>query len=355
MERFIKIVEQKKDEKVGTVHVEAFNKLKTYVDERKNVIVCGPSGVGKSHMITQLVENPIYIEKKTPLEYIEEICGVVVIEDYDAEPLTYKNIIDHVAEHGSPSGHSIIMTSTSVYLLPNFETIILKPLTIEQLLSIDDREGSLVAAEKSGGSIRSYMHHLENYDSMDTFMTSKDYITSVLCDTKPFKWHGTVGEHGHIWDAIHENYIDSKGVDFVRAIDAISTADVFDGVIYDGHWELLPYFIHLGIQAPKAALGKQLKPDKIRSGSAWTKFGNYKMRLKKYNDIRTKSYGKLNIEELCLLKKYAELGRYDKLLEYDLTPQDFDVMNHLAIATKLKQRDVTNIKRGLKNAIEARN
>jgi hypothetical protein len=57
---------------------------------------------------------------------------------------------------------------------------------------------------------------------------------------------------------------------------------------------------------------------------------------------------------LCLLKRYAELGRYDRLLDYDITPQDFDVMNHLATTSKLKQRDVTNIKKGLKHAIQRR-
>jgi hypothetical protein len=354
MDRFIKIVEQKKDEKVNTVHVEAYEKLKRCIDENKNVIVCGPSGVGKTHLLEQVVADPIRIEKKTPLIYIQEMRNVLLIEDYDAEPLVYKNIVDHVVEHGSPTGASVLMSSTSVYLLPNFETIILKPLTTEQLMSIDNRDGSITAAEKSNGSIRSYLHYLDNYDSMDAFVTSKEYITSVLCDTKPFNWCSSIGEHGHVWDAMHENYIESKGVDVIRAIHGISWADVMDGVIYDGYWELLPYFIHLGIETPKSALGKPLVPEKVRSGSAWTKFGNYKMRLKKYSDIRTKTAGKLNIEELCLLKRYAEFGRYEKLLEYGLTPQDFDVMNHLAIASKLKQRDVTNIKKGLKNAIEAR-
>jgi hypothetical protein len=354
MDRFIKIAEQKKDVKVDTIHLEACEKLKKCVDENKNVIVCGPSGVGKTHLVEQVVKDPIRIEKKTPLTYIEEMQSTILIEDYDAEPLLYKNIVDHVIDHGSPTGRPVVITSVSVYFLPNFETIILKSATIDQLLSIEDREGSVNAAKRSGGSIRSYLHYLNKYDSIDNFVTSKEYITSILCDTEPFSWNETVSEHGHVWDAMHENYIDSKGVDVVRAIQSISWADVMDGVIYDGHWELLPYFIHIGIHSPKASLGKPLKPEKVRSGSAWTKFGNYKMRLKKYNDIRTKTSRNLNIEELCLLKKYAEFGRYEKLLEYGLTPQDFDVMNHLAIATKLKQRDVTNIKKGLKNATEAR-
>jgi hypothetical protein len=40
------------------------------------------------------------------------------------------------------------------------------------------------------------------------------------------------------------------------------------------------------------------------------------------------------------------------MVEYNLSPQDFDVINHLAVGSKLKQRDVTKVKKALKNAIE---
>lgn len=350
MDRFIKIVEQKKDAPKNTIHVEACETIKRLISENKNVFICGPIGCGKSYLLRQAIDpdSVIWLEKKTD---ISEMQSIICIEDYDAEPLLYKAIIDTVSEKGSPTGRSVIVTASSVYMLPNFETVIIKPATVEQLMSIHSNER---AAIRANGSIRNFMNYIDEYDDIDKFQTPKEYVASVLCETKPFEWNRTLSEHGHIWDTIHENYVDSKGVDITRAIHGISWADVFDGVIYEGHWELLPYFIHTGIQAPKSALGKPLDPKKIRSGSSWTKFGNYKMRLRKFNEIRNKTHGKLNIEELCLLKRYAELGRYEKLLEYGLTPQDFDVMNHLAIASKLKQRDVTNIKKGLKNAIENR-
>ena len=37
--------------------------------------------------------------------------------------------------------------------------------------------------------------------------------------------------------------------------------------------------------------------------------------------------------------------------KYNLTPQDFDVMNHLGIQNKLKQREVTKIKKLIKEEI----
>jgi hypothetical protein len=94
--------------------------------------------------------------------------------------------------------------------------------------------------------------------------------------------------------------------------------------------------------------------DKIRPGSSWTKYGNYKMRSQKFRDIQRRCGTQLDIDALGLLKRYAEVGDIEPMVEYGLTPQDFDVMNHLAVGNKLKQRDVTRVKKALKNAIEQR-
>ena len=356
MDRFITIVPQKKNVAETTVHVDAFERLKRLVSERKNVFICGPTGTGKTHLLREVMDGraSIEIHTKTTVEYLEDTRVPIVIEDYDAEPLLYKNLVDQVVEHGTVNGRSMIVTSISAYLLPNFETVFVRPLTPEQLLSIRSGPGAAEAAAKANGSIRNFFHHLENYDDTDTFKTSKEYVKDILCTEEPFPWFDTLPEHGHVCDTLQENYPDSKGADIIRIADSLSESDVIDTHVYNGQWSLLPYYIHHGIRVPKAFLGKPLDPGKIRSGSAWTKFGNYKMRFKKYNEIRRKSGNRLGVEEMCLLKRYAELGRYDRLLDYDLTPQDFDVMNHLATTSKLKQRDVTNVKKGLKHAIERR-
>ena len=112
----------------------------------------------------------------------------------------------------------------------------------------------------------------------------------------------------------------------------------------------MPYFVLNSLTIPKSALGEPLQKDKIRPGSCWTKFGNYKMRKQKYEEIRKKSRMGLGVEELCLLKKYAENGDLEPLMNYKITPQDFDVINHLAVGNGLKSRDVTKVKKALKDA-----
>jgi hypothetical protein len=76
------------------------------------------------------------------------------------------------------------------------------------------------------------------------------------------------------------------------------------------------------------------------------------MRKQKCEEIKKKSRMGLGIEELCLLKKYAESGDLEPLVEYKISPQDFDVINHLAVGNGLKSRDVTRVKKALKNVYE---
>ena len=78
------------------------------------------------------------------------------------------------------------------------------------------------------------------------------------------------------------------------------------------------------------------------------------MRKQKFEEIKKKSRLGLGVEELCLLKNYAEKGNLSQLIDYKITPQDFDVINHLAVGNNLKSRDVTKVKKALKNVYEGR-
>ena len=81
-----------------------------------------------------------------------------------------------------------------------------------------------------------------------------------------------------------------------------------------GDWNLMPYFILHSLTIPKSALGAPLRKSKIRPGRCWTKFRNFKMRQHKVEDIQKKSRLGLGVEELCLLKRYAEIGELEPLV-----------------------------------------
>jgi hypothetical protein len=240
-------------------------------------------------------------------------------------------------------------------MFPNFETVFIPKHKPEVLMTLVEKDGNDVydAAVRSLGNIRNFLSYIDGYDEIDDFQTPKEFIADVLSDPNPIKIRDSIAEHGHIWDIFQENYIDSKGVDIIRCSDAFSMADVIDNLIYQsGNWTLMPYFVLYALTIPKTSLGQPLEKNKIRPGSCWTKLGNYKMRKQKFSEIRRKSRMGLGVEELCLLKKYAEKGDLEPLLHYKITPQDFDVINHLAVGNGLKSKDVTRVKKALKNAYD---
>jgi hypothetical protein len=362
MDSFIKVIEQKKDPIVTTIHTKQIELVRRYIRERKNVFICGPLGVGKTYILEAALEAFNHVEllpehmksKSLFLPFIKPSTKHVFIENYDP---VFKPIIEKVADGDRISRGSLLVTTTSMCMYPNFETVFIPKHKPEILKTLTDKSGPEVdnAAIRSQGNIRNFFTYLEGYDDMDDFKTPKEFISEILTEPGSLQIYDRVSEHGHLWDVFQENYLNSKGVDVQKATNAFSDADVYDTKMYScGDWHLMPYFVLNALTIPKTALGEPLDKDKIRPGSCWTKFGNYKMRKYKYDDIRRKSRMGLSIEEMGLLKTYAENGDLEPLLEYGITPQDFDVINHLAVGNGLKSSDVTRVKKALKNAYDGR-
>jgi|TARA_B110000914_G_scaffold208686_1_gene206345 hypothetical protein len=362
MDSFIKIVEQKKSPVVTTIHTKQIELIRRYISEGKNVFICGPIGVGKTFILDTVLEGtnniellPHHLKKDSHfLPFIKPSKKHVYIDNYDT---TFKSIIEQVSDGNKLTRGCLLVTTTTMCMFPNFETVMVPRHSPDVLMTLVDDRGNdtYMAAIRSEGNIRNFFTYMEGYNDMDNFKTPKEFIIDILSNPDPIEIHDSIPEHGHIWDIFQENYIDSKGVDLLKCTNAFSMADVFDNCIYQsGNWHLMPYFVLYALTIPKSVLGSPLDKNNIRPGSCWTKLGNYKMRKQKYSEIRIKSRMGLGIEELCLLKKYAESGDLEPLLEYKITPQDFDVINHLAVGNGLKSKDVTRVKKALKNAYDRR-
>lgn len=360
MDSFITVIEQKKDPTVTTIHTKQIDIIRKHIERGKNVFICGASGVGKTYVLNAVLRGLSHVEllpehlksKCLFLPFIKPSCKHVFIEDYD--PI-FKPIIEQVSDGNRLSRGSLLVTTKTMCMYPNFETVFIPKHKPDVLMTLTDDRGANVesAAHRCKGNIRNFFAYLEGYDEIDDFKTPKEFIADILSDPTPIPIHDSISEHGHLWDIFQENYLNSKGVDVVTTSSSFSDADYYDTHIYSsGSWFLMPYFVLHALTIPKRNLGEALVKDKIRPGSCWTKLGNYKMRKQKYEEIRKKSRTGLGVEELCLIKNYAEKGDLSKLVEYKITPQDFDVINHLAVGNGLKSRDVTRIKKALKNVYE---
>lgn len=350
------------DNHVTTIHCNKIELIKKYIQNGKNVFICGPSGVGKTYIRKKVLENLNHVEllgehlksKSHFLPFIKPSTKHVFIEDYD---YIFKSIIEQVSDGDRLTRGSLIVTSNSMCMYPNFETIFINKHSPQTMMTLTDNTESYVynAAIRSNGNIRDFFTFIDGYDDKDTFKTAKEFISDILCNDEPNKIYDSISEHGHIWDVFFENYIDSSGTDIVATTNSFSLTDIFDSHIFSsGNWNLMPYFVINALTIPKYFLGENLIKEKIRPGSCWTKLGNYKMRKQKFDEIKKKSRLGLGIEELGLLKQYAEKGDLSNLIEYGITPQDFDVINHLAVGKGLKAREVSRIKKNLKNVYEGR-
>jgi broad-specificity NMP kinase len=362
MDSFIKIIEQKKEEPVDTLHTKQIELLKKYIRDRKNVMICGASGVGKTYILQCVLNETNSVEilkehlssKSHFLTFIKGAPKHAFIENYDSD---FKKLVESVSDGNKLTRGSLIVTSTTMCMYPNFEVIFIPKHKPDRLLKLVNERSDQVtqAAELANGNIRNFFSYLDGGDEVDKFKTSKEFITDILCDDTPGIIYDRIEEHGHVWDVFQDNYLYSKDVDYTKVAQSFSDADIVDGYIYStGNWHLIPYFCLSAVSIPKFCMKQKLNRDNIKPGSCWTKYGNYRMRLKNLTAIRQKTHHDMSIDHLCLLKRYAENDQLEPMLHYGLTPQDFDVMNHLAVGNKLKQRDVTRVKKALKNAIAER-
>lgn len=360
MDSFIKIIPQKKQRPL-TLHTKEIQLLEKYVSGGKNVFVCGPSGRGKSFVASDVIIDKNVIELQADTLQKNQITfqdvlrsnSIVLLDGYDTSVHWQKQIIDYASNNGSCVKNSLIVTSTSVHVLPNFELIIIPRRTPDEIVSLlSDDPRSRLAAEKCDGNIFNFFDYVHNSDEKDIFKTSKDVITDILCSTGTFDISQTLHEHGHVCDVIHGNYLDSENHSTVEIIDSLSHADIYDTKIYKtGDWDLMPYYALNAAAIPKMYMGKPLQANTIKAGSSWTKYGNYKMRMNKLKCIQSRNTTHLSVDELSVIRQYMSKGQFDLALYYKLTPGDFDIMNHLALGNKHKPNEVMKVKKNMRSLI----
>ena len=141
MDSFIKIIEQKKDEPVDTLHTKQIELLKRYIQEKKNVFICGASGVGKTFVLKSVLNdyNSVEVErdhlksKSLFLTFIKTSSKHTYIDDYDSD---FKSLIEKVSDGDRVSRGAFVVTSTNMCMFPNFETIFIPKHKPDKLLTL---------------------------------------------------------------------------------------------------------------------------------------------------------------------------------------------------------------------------
>lgn len=334
MDAYVTFISEKKEKK-KTIHQNEMTLLKKYLDEKHNVFICGPHGSGKSFILYETVDNNNLVEI-TNTTNITQTKSILFIDNYEKQPLDEKI-----------SNGSLVVMSNKTYILPNFKTIVIPKHTPQEIASLSDDPKALDCAIRCQGNIQNFFHYLEGSDDKDIFKSSKEIFKEVLCSDNSIKLYENLQEHGHIWDVIHSNYLSTNPKNYTAIANSMSNADIWDSRLYENDWYYMPYFAVSAISIPKQHITNTLNENHLKAGTCWTKYGNYKMRLNKLNEIKKLNSNYLDIEELSLLRLYGQKGNYEILKEYKLKSQHIDVINHLCIGNKLKPNELSIIKKSI--------
>jgi len=354
MDRFIKI-ESEKNTDLKPLFQEQLQLLRRYIQENKNIVVVGSSGVGKTTLVkTALSDTKHYeidIDSIKFYNLVENSSTHIFIDDYDLDSYSLKKLVEDASEGKNKSKGSFIVITDKFMLYPNFETILLEKHSPETLLTlVDEKERSKYeeAAWMACGNINFFFNYRLFKFQKDMFKSTKEYVNDILCSKERIVIKDTLHEHGSFWDIIHENYLDSDGCNFQKIMNSLSFACVYDTLIYDGDWGAMKFFVNEVLRIPKYYMGEPLDPNTIRPGSCWSKTGNHKMRKQRIRSMLMKGPVGMHQEHLYLLRQYASKGNYSILNTYNINATDFDIINHLSIVNKLKPKDVNAIKKTLR-------
>jgi hypothetical protein len=320
------------------------------------VCVIGKTGIGKTWLVHNTLERYIEItadilkSKNETVEFLTKIKSSnlpVVIDEYEC--VTDLIGLREIKEPPT-TGLFVIISQVPVKFDFEFKVYEMPLKTTEEIKKLFPT-ADIGVIKTCGGDLRVVAQSLEfKSDLRDDFQGPRDFIVSLVSkhsNVNPINYIGhPIQEPGNIASILHENYPDSGG-NLADIIDLLSVADVIESRVYAGEWELLKYYNLWGCILPSIEIGHTLK-QRLRPGSTWTKYQNMCMRSKRVEALANRKPGKrLCLDELILLRDFAENGNYEILKEYGFQPQDIDVLNHLSPLRKIKAKTVSSLKKCL--------
>ena len=374
MDRYI-IIKKQKSSKPFT-REKLYDTILEHIQKNRKFCIYGQSGVGKTFLIREILKNFQTIEltheilrsKNATQEFLsisKHSRAVVLVDEIDSDYQGWKELVEFIKKGNNISKGAFIIITKPRYIVEFCENIHIPPLKVDEIVELGRQkypnkttEFIKTRAEKSKGNLRSFFYSFDFSDTTDVLLSPKETVHNLLCHSefKPNEYIGkTIEDHGYSWGIVHENYPRSNMLtmeDAASISENMSIADMYDNLLYNGDWELNNFFCHEAIIHPCIKLKQSLCREILNPGSAWTKYNNMRMRFGKIKQIKRKQiYNEVTIGTLMLIRdKCIELNLnvLPLLKTYKLMSQDMDVINHLALITKIKPKLLNNIKKELR-------
>lgn len=325
MQKFLKF--RKDNRSSGFIgDLDALNTLVTVIEERGIICLHGPVGVGKSHLVRVALKNHHYVEISRMSD-----CGEQLRESY-AHCVVDSYVIDKsILEHsGKLSRGATILITNHPEKVGFFPLLEVKPLSCKQMVDIALKENHKGDASRldalaldARGDMRSFMNSLMFPDSRDLFMGSREWLYGMMCQGRTVDPMGEVGtqhcDRGFVADLVHSNIPMGTKTLNPEMYNLMSEGDIYDN---DKTWELVDYYWLSAVYYPLKLMDHRIPDCSMKSGTAWTKFSNHKMREKKLRGLPDR-------DSLMLLLK---LDDPHKMASYGITAQHYDTINNISIA-----------------------
>ena len=387
MESFVIIKREKDIEEIPKFVCQEFeDSVDKAIMEGGVICVHGPSGCGKSFIVKEILKNYTWIDfhcdilksRKETEALFEKIRGtesVIFFDDVDIDTCGWKYSVEFINNRKYTTGPIIIVSRTPDKIQDQIADIqcIETPIPTLEDIKILGRKilksNDIIFEDFWNGNLRNFIVAVNCYktsglkvDKNDEFFSTQESIKDLICKGgrgyKRFIGQG-IEEHGHTQDLIFTNYRCDSIEDCARVAHYMSEADVWDGHIYAGNWDFLPYFANQACVMPARIVGNTLDYKSLRPGSSWTKHYNFKMREKHVeNFLRRNNSSNFDIDffsYLVIFIKNLEYGEIMKLLgSYDIRSSDIDLMNHIVLKSRLKGKKILSIKKALKHEYSGR-
>jgi hypothetical protein len=331
--------------------------VQNIVATNDTVCIYGDSGVGKTwlvnHVLRGLSRFDVTAETLKDLERVENSVAHVVVDDFELD----KELLEKLKGGHRLSKGALLFVARSVAKIDFCNCVHFEKPDVGLMVKIGLKHKPKEPIPRltklaigANGNIRTFLYSIDFSGVHDIFRAPKDFVADLLCGTEdPRKLIGSVVcEHGYVWGVIHDNYPDAPNVNYARVAECMSQSELIDSYIYEGNWELLPFFCLVSTIEPAIEIGHVLTKSKLRPGSAWTKFGNQRMRKNKLVDVKNRTRHQIDVDSLHLImlkcKKNPEQAA-EIFRAYNLRPPDVDFINHLALKDKLSASQIQALKK----------
>ena len=382
MESFVIIKKEKEIEEIHKFENKDFEHLvDIHIMEGSILCVHGPSGCGKSFIVKDILRNYTFVDihcdilksRKDTENIFDKIKGtesVIFFDDVDIDTCGWKCAVEFINNRAYTTGPIIIVTrfpdriSSQIHDVICLETPTPTQEDIKTLGQKIIKTKNVNFEDFWKGNLRNFTVALTCFknsglivDSQDDLFPTQDSLRDLMCPGvrgyKRFIGQG-IEEHGHTQDLIFTNYKCKTVEDCARVADSISEADVWDGHIYAGNWDFLPYFAINACVIPAKIIGNTLNYKDLKPGSSWTKHYNFKMREKHIESfVRRNNSSNFDIDFFSFLAIFIKQLPYDKIMtilrSYDIRSSDIDLMNHIILNSRLKGKKILSIKKALKH------